>query len=247
MEVFYAARMTRWELLFGISIMTRFLTKWTAAQDKMLNRLVSYSYFHLDDCLTGYVGEREKGFFLGTHVDADHGGDLTDVRATSGAAVVLQGPKTFFPFAVICKKQTSNSNGSTESETVALSHVLRQEGLPILQLWEMLLGRGVKMESYEDNQGTIDVIGNGYSPALRHLLQTQKCSIDLLHHIVHEKNFAEIVKVATSDQVADVFTKSLGGPAWDRVLAMLHVERGVALRDAAQANFCSFRFSPNKF
>jgi len=235
MGIFYAARMARWELLFPTSILTRFLTKWTAAHDKMLNRLVAYIYFHLNDCMTGYIGDNTKDLFLGVHVDADHGGDVSDVRATTGALVVLQGPNTWFPLSVICKKQTSNSNGSTESETVALSHILRQEAIPTLQLWETLLGRKVHVEIYEDNQGTIDVIRNGYSPALRHLLKTQKCSIDLIHHIVHEKNLADIVKVGTDKQVADIFTKSLNGPAWNKALEMLHVERGVNLRDAVRA------------
>ena len=61
------------------------------------------------------------------------GGDAMDVRATTGAFHALQGPETFFPLAVICKKQIRNSNGSTESETVALSHIFRQECIPILQ------------------------------------------------------------------------------------------------------------------
>ena len=174
MGIFYAARLARWELLFSTSVLIRFLTKWTAAHDRMLHRLVSYIYFHLDDCMAGFVGDKVEDLFLGVHVDADHGGDAMDVRATTGAFVALQGPKSFFPLAVICKKQTSNSNGSTEAETVALSHILRQECIPILQLWEMLLGRSVRVEIYEDNQNTIDVIRNGYSPALRHLLKTQK-------------------------------------------------------------------------
>ena len=83
--------------------------------------------------------------------------------------LVLQGPRTWFPLSVICKKQTSKSNGTTEAETVALSHALRQEALPTQQLWELLLGREVEFRVFEDNAGIIKVVKNGYGPALRHL------------------------------------------------------------------------------
>ena len=56
----------------------------------------------------------------------------------------------------------------------------------------MLLGRDVEMKVYEDNEGTISVIKNGYSPALKHLLKTQKCSIDLVHNIIHELHIANV-------------------------------------------------------
>ena len=79
---------------------------------------------------------------------------------------------------------------------------------------------------FEDNQGTIDVVYNGYSPSLRHLVKTQKCSIDLVHSIVHVQGLAKIQKVESGDQAADVFTKALNGPAWCKALEMLRVRRG---------------------
>ena len=135
-------------------------------------------------------------------------------------------PKSWFPLSVLCKKQTSNSNGTTEAEIVAISHILRQEAIPIQQLWELLLNRKVAMEVYEDNAGSILVVENGYSPSLRHLVKTQKCSIDLLHDIMHSIKLATLVKVDTGDQVGDVFTKSFNGPAWDHALSLLNVQRG---------------------
>jgi hypothetical protein len=198
----------------------------TAAHDKMLNRLICYIFHHLDDCLVGYVGDTAENLHLGVFVDADHGGDVLDVKATSGAVVVLLGPKTFFPLAVLCKKQTSSANGTTEAEIVAMSHILRQEAIPLLQLWELLLGRKVRMELYEDNAGTILVVENGYSPALRHLSKTQKISIDLLHFVCHSEEICNVNKIDTGEQVADVFTKSFGGPQWDHALELLKVERG---------------------
>ena len=81
MALFYGCRIARWELLFATSLLTRFLTTWTAAHDKMLGRLIAYVYHHLDDSLTGYVGDDPKDLFLGVWVDADHGGDVLSVKA----------------------------------------------------------------------------------------------------------------------------------------------------------------------
>ena len=135
------------------------------------------------------------------------------------------GPKTWFPLSVISKKQTSNSNGTTEAETVALSHAMRQEAIPIQQLWEMFLGRDMEMKVFEDNEGTVLVVENGYSPALRHILKTQKCSIDLLHTMFHDLNLAKLENVESEKQVADIFTKALTPQAWEHALRLLHVER----------------------
>ena len=48
-----------------------------------------------------------------------------------------------------------------------MSHALRQEAIPIKQLWDILLGRDLDMVIYEDNEGSILFVENGYSPALR--------------------------------------------------------------------------------
>ena len=78
---------------------------------------------------------------------------------------------------------------------------------------------------FEDNEGTILVVENGYSPALRHLLKTQKVSIDLVHYIIHQAKIASMQHIETGKQVADIFTKSLTPHAWEHALALLKVER----------------------
>ena len=57
------------------------------------------------------------------------------------------------------------------------------------------------------------------------MLKTQNVSVDLLHYIVHEAKLADIVKVATGDQIADIFTKSLSVGAWLHALKLLKFER----------------------
>ena len=91
------------------------------------------------------------------------------------------------------------------------------------ELWEKLLGRPVVLKVYEDNQGTIDVVKAGYSPALRHLSKTQKISIDLVHDIRTDLQLAELNKIDGDQQAADIFTKALEPAKWQNAIDMLHM------------------------
>ena len=45
----------------------------------------------------------------------------------------------FVPISWMCKKQTSVSHSSTESETISLDAGLRLDGIPALDLWDMIV------------------------------------------------------------------------------------------------------------
>ena len=106
---------------------------------------------------------------------------------------------------------------------MALSHAMRQEAIPTVQLWERLLGRKVELFVKEDNAGTICVIEAGYSPQLRHLLKTQKVSVDLVHRCFYELDLGTLEKVESAEQAADIFTKQLAVAQWDNALNMLNI------------------------
>ena len=46
---------------------------------------------------------------------------------------------TFVPISWMCKKQTSVSHSSTESEIISLDTGLRLDGLPALELWDLIV------------------------------------------------------------------------------------------------------------
>ena len=60
-------------------------------------------------------------------------GDLEDSKSTSG------GSHTFVPISWMCKKQTSVSHSSTESEIISLDAGLRLEGIPALDLRDLIV------------------------------------------------------------------------------------------------------------
>ena len=49
------------------------------------------------------------------------------------------GSHTFVPLSWMCKKQTAFSHSSTESEIISLDTGLRLDGLPALELWDLIV------------------------------------------------------------------------------------------------------------
>ena len=47
------------------------------------------------------------------------------------------GSLTFVPMSWMCKKQTSVSHSSAESEIISLDAGLRSDGIPALDLWDL--------------------------------------------------------------------------------------------------------------
>lgn len=144
-----------------------------------------------------------------------------DVKATTGAVVVMMGLETRFSSTVIPKRSTSNSNETAEVETMALSHAIRQH------LRELLLGCPVETMVFEDDEETVLVVENGYSPVPRHLLKTQTCFVNLVHIMFHELNddngLTKLENIEVEKQTADIFIKTLSPQGWLHALNLLHV------------------------
>ena len=49
------------------------------------------------------------------------------------------GSHTFVPINWMCKKQTSVSHSSTESEIISLDAGLRLDGIPALEVWDLIV------------------------------------------------------------------------------------------------------------
>ena len=85
------------------------------------------------------MGNTAKQCRLGLFQDSDFAGDLEDSKSTSGGTLCIFGSHTFVPISWMCKKQTSVSHSSTESEIISLDTGLRLHGLPALELWDLIV------------------------------------------------------------------------------------------------------------
>ena len=84
---------------------------------------------------------------LGLFQDSDFAGDLEDSKSTSGGTLCVFGSHTFVPISWMCKKQTAVSHSLTKSEMISLDTGLRLDGLPALELWDLIVSVFWKRDS----------------------------------------------------------------------------------------------------
>ena len=85
------------------------------------------------------MGNTTQQCRFGLFQDSDFVGDLDDSKPTSVGLLCIFGSHTFVPISWMCKKQTSVSHGSTEAEIIALNAGLRMDGIPALDLWDLII------------------------------------------------------------------------------------------------------------
>ena len=85
---------------------------------------------------------------------------MIDSKSTSGGCMCLVGPHTFVPITWMCKKRGVVSHSSTEAEVVSLDAAIRMEGLPSLNMWDMVVhlfkrggGEGIKKIPSQSKDG----------------------------------------------------------------------------------------------
>ena len=139
LKCLYLARIGRLDTLWSVNKLARSITKWTKACDKRLNRLISYIHHTCEYKQYCHVGNTDKQCRLGLFQDSDFAGDLEDSKSTSGGTLCIFGSQTFVPISWMCKKQTSVSHSSTESEIISLDAGLGLDGIPALDLWDLIV------------------------------------------------------------------------------------------------------------
>ena len=140
LKCLYLARIGRPDILWSVNKLARSITQWTKACDKRLNRLISYIHHTCEYKQYCHVGNTAKQCRLGLFQDSDFAGDLEDSESTSGGTLCVLGSHTFVPISWMCKKQTSVSHSSTESEIISLDAGLRLDGIPAaLDLWDRIV------------------------------------------------------------------------------------------------------------
>ena len=102
------------------------------------------------------MGNTAKQCRLGLFQDSDFAGDLEDSQSTSGGTWCVFGSHTFVPIGWMCKKQTAVSHSSTESEIISLDTGLRLDGLPALELWDLIVSVLGSVSRVSDGSGKPD-------------------------------------------------------------------------------------------
>ena len=153
LKCLYLARIGRPGILWSGNKLARSITKWTKACDKRLNRLISYIHHTCEYKQYCHVGNTAKQCRLGLFQDSDFAGDLEDSKSTSGGILCIFGSHTFVPISGMCKKQTAVFHSSTESEIISLDTGLRLDGLPALELWDLIVSVLGNISRVSDRSG----------------------------------------------------------------------------------------------
>ena len=133
--------------------LARSITKWTQACDKRLNRVISHIHHTSEYKQYCHVGNTAKQCLLGLLQDSDFAGDVEDSKSTSGGTLCDFGSHAFVPLSWMCQKQTSVFHSSTESEIISLDTGLRLDGLPALELWDLIVSVFGNISHVSDRTG----------------------------------------------------------------------------------------------
>lgn len=149
------------------------------------------------------MNESLKGLTINAYCDADWGSDPEDARSTTGYIIQLNG----CTISWCSKKQKTIALSSAEAEYMALVEAIK-EIIWIKQLLsEMVpLVNIVSTHLYCDNQAAIAISKNDV-----HHDRTKH--INIRYHFIREvisNKEVELHWIATTDQLADIFTKPLG-------------------------------------
>ena len=99
------------------------------------------------------MGNTSKQCRLGLFQDSDFAGDLEDSKSTSGGTFCVFGSHKFVPISWMCKKQTSVSHSSTESEIISLYAGLRLDKIPALDLLDLIvLAIGITIQAHHGTE-----------------------------------------------------------------------------------------------
>ena len=167
--------------------------------DKRLCRLISYIHHTCEYKQYCHVENTAKQCSLGLFQDSDFARDLEDSKSTLGGTLCILGSHTFVPISWMCKKQTSVSHSSTESEIISLDAGLRLDGFSVLDLWDL----------------TVSVLGNttqNHDRTVRPVVSSSEiCSPP---HTIHKrKQFRRVISdldnVDFSPQTPNLFIRKL--------------------------------------
>ena len=175
----YLSCIGRPDILWSVKELARSITKWTKACDKRSSRLISYIHHTREYKQYCHVGNTSKQCRLELFQDSDFAGDLEDSKSTSRGTLCILGSHTFVPISWTCKKQTSVSHSSTESEIISLDAGSRLSGIPALDLLDLI----------------VEVLhGNTVSRVIKHGETCVRTNFRFVQYLTHFKNEGKLME-----------------------------------------------------
>ena len=155
LKCLYLARIGRPDILWFVNKLARSITKWTKACDKRLNRLISYIHHTCEYRQYCHVGNTAKQCRLGLFQDSDFAGDLEDSKSTSGGTLCIFGSHTFVPTKLDVQETNCRFAQFNRIWNCLLGTGLRLDGLPALELWDLIVSVLEASLKFQIDQGNL--------------------------------------------------------------------------------------------
>ena len=205
-SLMWAAMATRPDVTFTVSALARHCSAPTQEHWEMGIRALKY--LKGTRTLGLELGGRKRAPVLEAWSDADHTGDLSDRKSTSGFIVKFRGSTVSWA----TQKQKSRALSTAEAEYYALTETWKDVEWVKKALMEYGVESTERVMIWCDNQSAIALVEN---PAHHHSTK----HIDIYWHQIRDVKKSgryDLEYVRTDDQLADIFTKGLAGPAHER-------------------------------
>lgn len=192
---------TRPDIAFAVSVASRNLENPTQSDVTQVKRILRYLRGTADAGIV-YKPQHKKNTLL-CYSDADHAGDKSTGRSTTGVVCIYAGGAISW----LSQRQTSVAISTTEAEVVAASEAAR-EILWVKRLLSDIVKFSDKPQLQVDNEAALKLAQN---PELHRRTK----HIRTRHFFVRElvtSGELDIKRVSTEAQLADALTKPLHGP-----------------------------------
>lgn len=150
---------------------------------------------------------------LAGFADADWGSNPIDRKSTSGFCFQVYGNLVMWT----SKKQTTVALSSCDSEYVALGSCISEACWLRNLLLELSISNDITVTVYEDNQSTIRSCNS-------HEQLKRMKHLDIKYHFIKQKvdeNIIHITYIHTSNQLADILTKPLSRPLFEKLRELM--------------------------
>jgi hypothetical protein len=213
----YLATTTRPDIAFAVNMCGRYMAHPGPTHVTALKRILHYLVGTANYALTLGGDEPVR---LEAYSDADHAGCVDTRYSTSGGLITLgkASSGSTSPISWYSRRQKAVSKSSSEAECHALS-TATTELVPLRKLLgELGYPPPGPTVMHEDNQSTIAMCTNNTSKSrTKHFDTLKKLVYD---HVTNIKDIT-LSYCPTGDMLADVFTKNLAAPAFQRLRGLL--------------------------
>lgn len=201
---------TRPDISFPVGVISQFMQKPRKPHLDAANRILRYLKHTMN---YGLMYKQGAEILLSGFTDADWAGDPSSRRSTSGYTFDLGSAAISW----CSKKQATVALSSTEAEYNAAT-VAAQECVWLTRLIKDISHSSMEpVELYCDNMSSIRLASNP-------VFHARTKHIEVHYHFIREKVLEEeidLIKIDTSNQVADIFTKALPKAKFDFLRAQL--------------------------